>query len=143
MNDESECTGADKCHGCLNWCSTCGDVGHVCDMRLRGERCDSHPVPPHWGSLRTSRSQAERTIHAGKGLIREGESALAAPSANQYACYHDGDVCFTRDEAIAGLNKRIAARRKSIEKQLAKLDRLAAAPKFTTETKVWPERKRT
>jgi hypothetical protein len=61
---------------------------------------------------------------------------------NRYLYYHEKtDIRWTRDEAISELNKRIASKRKSIEKQLAKLDKLAASPKFTTEAKVWPERK--
>lgn len=68
-------------------------------------------------------------------------NGIYSPSANQYATYLAPDIRWTREEAITELNKRIAAKRKSIEKQLAKLDKLAASPKFTTEAKVWPERK--
>lgn len=50
------------------------------------------------------------------------------------------DIRWTREEAVAELHKQIAAKRKSIEKQLAKLDKLASTPKFTTEAKVWPEK---
>lgn len=75
-DDDDECPGEGRCHGPLGWCSTCGDVGHVCDMRLRGERCDAHPVPPEWRDLRRARAEAERLIAEGQRMIREGEKAL-------------------------------------------------------------------
>jgi hypothetical protein len=60
MSDDNECPGDGLCHGCLRWCSCCGDVSHVCDARLRGERCEAHPVPPSWSVLRTARAGAEK-----------------------------------------------------------------------------------
>ena len=77
MSDESECSGAGKCHGCLGWCDMCEDVKHVCDMRLRGERCDAHPVPPTWQVLRERRKKAERKRFDGQELIREAEAELS------------------------------------------------------------------
>jgi uncharacterized coiled-coil protein SlyX len=73
-------------------------------------------------------------------IVGPSVNGIYSPSVNRHATYHEADVCWTREEAITELNKRIAARRKSIERQLAKLDKLAASPKFTTEAKVWPER---
>lgn len=75
MSDE--CPGADKCHGCLKWCSTCGDVTYVCDMRLRGERCDEHPVPPMWHRLTEKRRKAERNLFAAQQSVREIEAELS------------------------------------------------------------------
>lgn len=72
-----ECPGVDKCHGCLKWCSMCGDVAHVCDMRLRGERCDEHPVPPTWQVLAIARREALRHIEEGDRMVREGGSMLS------------------------------------------------------------------
>ena len=73
---DDECTGQGKCHGCLSWCSICGDVAHVCDGRLRGERCDAHPVPPTWPELRAERSAAEKLIADGEAMVREGRREL-------------------------------------------------------------------
>ena len=80
-----DCPGVDKCHGCLRWCSTCGDVAHVCDMRLRGERCDAHPVPPTWQVLRERRKKAERKRFDGQELIREAEAELSDIVDNEKA----------------------------------------------------------
>jgi predicted metal-binding transcription factor (methanogenesis marker protein 9) len=79
MSDESEpeCTGQGKCHGCLKWCSTCGDVGHICDTRLRGELCSEHPVPLPANVIRVERRVAERMIAEGRRMVREGEEVLA------------------------------------------------------------------
>lgn len=74
--DDDECTGEGKCHGCLKWCSKCGDVAHACDARLRGERCDEHPVPPSVATLMAARRSAERMICEGRRMEREGEAAL-------------------------------------------------------------------
>lgn len=73
---EPECPGAGKCHGCANWCADCGDVDHICDMRLRGDRCDEHPVPHTWPALREMRSKAERSRAKGQKEVREAESWL-------------------------------------------------------------------
>lgn len=35
-----ECAGAAACHGCLAWCTGCGDVAAMCD----DPRCDAHAV---------------------------------------------------------------------------------------------------
>lgn len=59
--DPEECTGFGNCHGCLKWCSFCGDVSDMCD----GDEgppgspgCDTHhkyplplPVPEETGQL--------------------------------------------------------------------------------------------
>jgi hypothetical protein len=74
---DPECPGAGKCHGCLKWCVNCGDVAHVCDARLRGDRCDEHPVPPQWTALRHARGEAERRAKEASRLKREVESLLA------------------------------------------------------------------
>lgn len=71
-----ECPGAGLCHGCLKWCSNCGDVSHVCDARLDGQRCDCHPVPPEWSELRRQRGAAEKQIADGRRMAREGGEAL-------------------------------------------------------------------
>jgi hypothetical protein len=73
---DDECTGAGNCHGCVRWCSRCGDVAHVCDMRLRGERCDEHPVPPSVAELRLARRDAERRIYEGERLTRDARAAI-------------------------------------------------------------------
>lgn len=74
--DEPECPGNGKCHGCLKWCSTCGDVAHVCDARLEGRRCDEHPVPAPWVTIRAARHAAEQKIADGKRAICDGEAQL-------------------------------------------------------------------
>ena len=74
-------------------------------------------------------------------IISHTTPGIYSPRANKYALYHDADIRWTREEAIVELDKRIAAKRKSIERQLAKRNKLAASPKFTTEAKVWSERK--
>ena len=33
-----ECSGDGKCHGCLKWCDSCGDVSATC----HAEECDAH-----------------------------------------------------------------------------------------------------
>ena len=33
-----ECPGEGQCHGCLQWCTTCGDVDQVCDAAV----CHQH-----------------------------------------------------------------------------------------------------
>lgn len=77
MSDtEDECPGGGLCHGPLKWCSTCGDVKHVCDMRLRGEICDAHQLPPDWRILRRARRAAEDLIAGGQRQIHEGNLAL-------------------------------------------------------------------
>lgn len=76
MSEQDECPGKGLCHGCLNWCAECGEVGDVCDARLRGDRCDQHPVPPPWRMLRSDRQAAEKLVADGKRLQREGAKAL-------------------------------------------------------------------
>lgn len=39
---ELTATGEGNCHGCLQWCVFCGDVGDVCDVREWPQRCDCH-----------------------------------------------------------------------------------------------------
>jgi hypothetical protein len=72
---DNECTGTGNCHGCLKWCVACGDVKHVCDMRLRGERCDEHPVPPTWAELRRDRAAVEQEIARARRIEREAQEA--------------------------------------------------------------------
>jgi hypothetical protein len=74
---DGECAGEGNCHGCLKWCSSCGDVGHVCDTRLRGERCDEHPVPPRWETLRRARAAIEAQAAEAKRVLRQAEADLA------------------------------------------------------------------
>lgn len=38
-DDDLECPGDGRCHGCMQWCSNCGDVDLTCDA----PECDSHP----------------------------------------------------------------------------------------------------
>lgn len=59
---------------------------------------------------------------------------------NRYYYYHANEIRWTREDAIAELNKQIEAKRKSIAKQLTKLDELSVSPKFTTEGEVWPKK---
>ncbi len=40
------CPGDGACHGCLQWCRFCGDVGEVCDVREWPQRCDCHERYP-------------------------------------------------------------------------------------------------
>lgn len=76
MNDEDDCPGAGKCHGPVNWCSTCEDVGDVCDARLAGQRCDAHPFPETWPMLRDARTVVEKKIAGAKESLREESTAL-------------------------------------------------------------------
>lgn len=46
MNPPDPCPGPGRCHGCLKWCSQCGDVDQTCDAREQGDRCDEHPPLP-------------------------------------------------------------------------------------------------
>ena len=71
--EDDECTGTGRCHGCLKWCENCGDVAHVCDVRLRGEACAEHPVPPDVVRIRESRKDAEARLAYGCRLVREAE----------------------------------------------------------------------
>lgn len=36
--EEPECPGEGRCHGCLKWCSYCGD----CDLMCDDPECDTH-----------------------------------------------------------------------------------------------------
>ncbi len=74
---DDECPGTDKCHGPLRWCSTCGDVDQVCDMRRRGERCDCHPLPPSWSVIKLARKGAEAKIAVATASLAEGKRQLA------------------------------------------------------------------
>lgn len=76
MSNDDECPGAGKCHGCLKWCSTCENVKHVCDMRLRGDRCDEHPVPPTRESIVARRLTAQRKLFRASEEVRELEAEL-------------------------------------------------------------------
>lgn len=38
MSDKDPCPGEGRCHGCLSWCSWCGDVSRTCD----DPDCDTH-----------------------------------------------------------------------------------------------------
>lgn len=43
MSTEDHCPGAGRCHN-DSWCASCEVTQHgPCDVRARGERCDSHP----------------------------------------------------------------------------------------------------
>lgn len=72
-----ECPGPGKCHGPRVWCDNCGDVRHICDARLRDERCDAHPIPPTPSEIAARRKAAEAKLAEGRRLIREGEAELA------------------------------------------------------------------
>ena len=76
VDADDECPGAGLCHGCLKWCANCGDVDHVCDARLRGERCDAHPVPPDWPGLRKDRREAELKLRRGQAMVHEAQRDL-------------------------------------------------------------------
>ena len=41
--EDDECAGAGQCHGCLKWCSKCGDVSRVCHADTG--MCDTHRPP--------------------------------------------------------------------------------------------------
>ena len=73
---DATCPGTGRCHGCLRWCDECGSVRHVCDMRLRGERCDQHPVPPPMHKLRQQRYAQQRIIAKARADIRAAEHEL-------------------------------------------------------------------
>jgi hypothetical protein len=45
-------------------------------MRLRGDRCDAHPVPPTWHKLRKRRTNLERKQSEARNALAELESAL-------------------------------------------------------------------
>lgn len=79
---ESECAGTGKCHGCMDWCQDCGTVRHVCDARLRGERCDVHPVPAPANVIRSALDAARaKTLKARQDLAdaaQEYDEANAA-----------------------------------------------------------------
>jgi hypothetical protein len=40
VNNDPDCPGAGKCHGCMCWCDVCGDVDTTCDS-VQGE-CSRH-----------------------------------------------------------------------------------------------------
>ena len=67
----AECPGTGKCHGCLVWCETCGDVGDVCDGRLAGVRCDEHEVPPTREDLARRGKAAADRVYAARQELRE------------------------------------------------------------------------
>jgi hypothetical protein len=100
MSDEIECPGAGKCHGCLKWCNECGDVKHVCDARLRHDRCDSHPVPPESETLRFARAVAENMIRSGKQMIADGARDLDDVIEGESA-RHEYDRQVAEDECKA------------------------------------------
>lgn len=70
------CAGKGKCHGCLKWCDNCGDVGHICDARVEGRRCDCHPMPPEWSKLTRRRRDAEHRLFLAKQQVRDIGSEL-------------------------------------------------------------------
>lgn len=78
------CPGPGKCHGPLVWCDNCGNVRHICDTRLRDERCDAHAAPPTPGEIAARRKAAEAKLAEGRRLIREAEADLA--DAYEDAC---------------------------------------------------------
>lgn len=69
--DEDECPGEGKCHGPMGWCDNCGDVKHICPERLRGERCDAHPVPPEWSEIRAARKATSLKFLEAQSLQHE------------------------------------------------------------------------
>jgi hypothetical protein len=75
-SDPSECPGKGRCHGCMDWCSICGSVRHVCDVRLEGRRCDEHPVPPDWPALKARRRHAEAAVRKASVAMREAGQEL-------------------------------------------------------------------
>jgi len=57
MTTDDPCSGAGRCHGPVSWCPDCDVTRHgPCDVRARGERCDSHPSA---ASLEPLLAQAE------------------------------------------------------------------------------------
>lgn len=47
--EATPCESYGNCHGCLGWCSYCGDVGDMCHVFAWPLRCDTHkryPPPP-------------------------------------------------------------------------------------------------
>ncbi len=87
MSDDEipECPGAGFCHGCLEFCSVCGDVRHVCDTRLRNERCDEHPVPPTRREILLTRRAAEKAIRDGARVRDAGLALLNAVADQEHA----------------------------------------------------------
>lgn len=81
----SECAEKGLCHGPLKWCDACGDVKHVCDFRLRGERCDEHPVPPTARENLKARRAAEKMIRDAAEMQREGLALLNAATDSERA----------------------------------------------------------
>lgn len=82
---DDECPGKGQCHGCLKWCSVCGDVTHVCDSRLEGKRCDEHPVPPPMGELRKRREEAERRLRNAEAQARAARRDLEEIAEAEHA----------------------------------------------------------
>ena len=76
MIDDYVCPGKGKCHGCVKWCDSCGDVGHVCDVRLDGERCNAHPIPPTQAELSQRRKAAENRLLDAQRADREARTEL-------------------------------------------------------------------
>ena len=70
-------------------------------------------------------------------VVDDGATLLRRANDPFFNHYSSVDVCWTRDEAIERLREIIEAKRASIEKQIRKLDKLAASPRFITEAKVW------
>lgn len=100
---DSECAGAGKCHGSMRWCDICGNGPHVCDTRLRGERCDSHPVPPSTGIIRLAKTEAERKIAEGERLLREGRAELEEAIAAERARWAYAEQIAQAEHALFGL----------------------------------------
>lgn len=73
---DSGCQGPGKCHGPQKWCDTCGDVDQTCDARLRGERCDAHPVPPTGAIIRAAILASQRKMAEGHRLVSEAAAEL-------------------------------------------------------------------
>lgn len=70
------CPGQGRCHGCVKWCNDCGDVGHVCDVRLEMERCDAHPMPPEQSAISARRKAAEHKLYEAQVMEREAQAEL-------------------------------------------------------------------
>jgi hypothetical protein len=53
-------------------------VAHICDARLREDRCDEHPIPLTQRECLIARHRAEKMIADGREMAREGERLLVA-----------------------------------------------------------------
>lgn len=96
-----KCPGRGKCHGCMKWCDQCGNVAHTCDVRLRGDRCDQHPIPPSRASLESARKAAVQAMFVAEEAkrdaserLREINDAFVARRAYDLQCAVDERLAF-------------------------------------------------